>query len=772
MKVISFCIAGLLFFLLLFCYPESTWATQPEHSFIRQGASTRPTPVQHLPASVLPNPLPVAQGTVQPLRGDVGPLPRNATALTQCTEAITNGGFENDSAWQTNIPASAYYDTTYSYRGSRSVALDSYSDVNAFLWQSLTVPADAESIDFSFRSIVPTDPVDTNVYVQMYSADFSTLLQEYYLIYDCNCEWFSFTPTWDLAQLRGQKVNLTFALYLNGTIDEVNVDEVSLQICRADITPTPTPTPTTVPPTATATNTALPTPTPTVAPPTATVTPTPSPTPTPPPTPLPAQPDAFEAEHSCANAKTIATDGVGQTHTFHAPLDSDWVRFDATAGVNYRIEVQIPNGSPADVILEVYPDCENLPTSLWSAPYTPGARLDFVAPATGPVLLKLKNNPDTLAGDQVAYQLSVRPPALPQQERGALIIVAGRLKPNDPLQRNIHNVSDAVYALFTANGYTNDNIYYLATDAERKGYDASATVANLRQAITTWAADKVGGTRALTLYMMDHGDKGRFYIDKPNGEELRPKDLDSWLTELEVKAPGLKINVIIEACNSGSFTADFERISKVNRVIITSTSANNLAYASEQGAYFSDHLITALQQGQTLSQSFFEAQVAVRQIVSLQEPWLDGDGDGTPNEAEDNAVAAGRGFGVGAFGDDQWPPYIKSATPPGAIVNRRGVISAEVRDDQAVRRVWAVIYPPSYQPPQNSGELTPETLPTLILQPQGENRYAAEYAGFDEAGLYRIVIHAEDNNTTGLTARPLAITAETNRQLFLPIIKR
>ncbi len=184
--------------------------------------------------------------------------------------------------------------------------------------------------------------------------------------------------------------------------------------------------------------------------------------------------------------------------------------------------------------------------------------------------------------------------------------------------------------------------------------------------------------------------------------------------------------------------------------------------------------MAGLQQGQTLAQSFLDAQVAVRRIVSLQDPWLDSDGDGKPNELEDRNIAAARGFGIGALSTDEanenWPPFIKSASAPTTINNRRGIISAEVRDDKGVDQVWAVIYPPSYTPPQNADELTPETLPTIVLQPQGNNRYAAEYPGFDENGLYRIVIQAKDDRL--FTARPLAITVNTGTRLFLPLVAR
>ena len=101
---------------------------------------------------------------------------------------------------------------------------------------------------------------------------------------------------------------------------------------------------------------------------------------------------------------------------------------------------------------------------------------------------------------------------------------------------------------------------------------------------------------------------------------------------------------------------------------------------------------------------------------------------------------------------------------------RRGALVAEVRDDKRVRRVWAVIYPPSYRPPTSSLELVPETLPTIVLALQGKDTFGSEYPGFDEFGLYRIAVYAEDDD--GLIALPKVISVQNGGQQFLPVIAR
>jgi hypothetical protein len=75
-----------------------------------------------------------------------------------------------------------------------------------------------------------------------------------------------------------------------------------------------------------------------------------------------------------------------------------------------------------------------------------------------------------------------------------------------------------------------------------------------------------------------------------------------------------------------------------------------------------------------------------------------------------------------------------------------------------------VIYPPSYRAPSSNEELVAEPLPLPLLA-RGNEQYAALYGQFDEPGLYRIVIYAEDDE--GLTSRPLELFVNT---LYLPLV--
>lgn len=550
-------------------------------------------------------------------------------------------------------------------------------------------------------------------------------------------------------------------------------------------TNTPTPTPTNTPtrtntptPTPTATNT--PTLTPSATPtntPTATNTPTPSPTPTNTPTPSPTPTpynEYYEPNDTCQDAQSITTDGVGQRHRFESAQDQDWAYFDAEEGHDYLIEAQVPAKSVADISLFIYDECGGVAEDGQDYAFSPTVRLRFTAPATQRLFVRLRNAHDE-APDAQAFHLSVRDVSQ-KGESGAVIIVAGRLKINDRLQDNIYHVTDAVYETFQENNHPAQQIYYLAPDTSRANVDAPASVKDLQAAITNWALDYVGLNRALTLYIFDHGDDDFFYLDEPRGERLTAAQLDSWLTELEQLRPGVPINVIYEACFAGSFIEAPNTLSKPGRVIVTSTSAEENAYASGDGAIFSDYLLDNLRQGSSLYNSFQEARWATQAAFTIQSPWLDDNGNGIANDNQDGQLASRRGFAFpGSFDaqNEEWPPYIAQVEGPATIENGRGLISAEVLIDERrgdeVQTVWAVIYAPSYQAPPASVEMVALPPPVSLID-RGNNQFQVEYQGFNETGTYQVTLYAKSAHSW--LARPVTFEVQTGHQLYLPTIIR
>ena len=488
--------------------------------------------------------------------------------------------------------------------------------------------------------------------------------------------------------------------------------------------------------------------------------------------------DAYEMDDACGQARPIPTDGTLQEHNFHVAGDSDWVSFHATSGAEYLIEAVTPSDSSADVSLELYESCGTVPTRTQDHSFSPDVRLRFTAPGDGVLYLRTSNSYSDRAGPDVTYHVSVR--SLAQSATpGAIVIVAGRLRLDDTLQRNIHNVTNEVYNLFLEHGYSKDRIYYLATntsmDADGNGYpddvDLKSSHDNLQKAITEWATDAslgLGSERAFTLYLMDHGGVDRFYLDG-SSQTVDPHELDSWLDTLEA-ATGARVNVIMEACHSGSFLA---ALGQEGRVVIASTARRAVAYATQNGARFSDTFLESLQRGLSLYNSFEEARWMAETAHPDQAPWLDDDGDGIWNHATDGQEAARRGFAyAGTFGpsEEQWPPYVVWARVD--VENGEHVIKAQVEDNHGnagVNFVWAVMYEPSYTPPPGDTEEMPqETLPTAQLQdPDGDGIWEA-IEQFDELGEYRLVIYAADDED--LSARPKELKIRTGWQVYLPLV--
>ena len=482
--------------------------------------------------------------------------------------------------------------------------------------------------------------------------------------------------------------------------------------------------------------------------------------------------DAYELDDTCALARFIPADGTVQEHTFHKPNDQDWVAFSATTGTTYLITGDTPASSPADLTAVLYSSCGSAPQQSQNYAFSPGFRLQFEAQSSGPIYLKLLNQDAAVYGSHVAYSVAVRAMS-PTAQSGVLVLVAGQRR-DLHIQDNIHSVAANVYRIFLNHGYTADDIFYLTADLAQPGADAPATVDDLRAAITAWARERVGPDRPLTVYLVDHGEYDCFLLDDRRGEYLAPDQLDAWLAEVEAAQPGVKVNVIIEACLSGSFIDPSKHVSSPGRVVITSTGARNNAYASVQGAGFSDHFLAALDQNSNLYLAFQAARWSVQVATAEnQTPWLDDNGNGIPNESTDGSEAQRRGFTFsGTLANDKWPPYIVEAVAPAAVQNGSGVIRARVLDNpqDGVRRVWAVIYPPSYVPPPPSSGLVHETLDSINFTDRGNDWFEANYHGFQELGAYRVVIYAEDGE--GSEARPMAVMVSTGTQVYLPLVIR
>jgi hypothetical protein len=363
------------------------------------------------------------------------------------------------------------------------------------------------------------------------------------------------------------------------------------------------------------------------------------------------------------------------------------------------------------------------------------------------------------------------------QVGGGVIIIAGH---NDTfgLQTNIYNAANRAYRIFKSAGFSDNDIYYIAPVAQDvsgtggNDVDATSSPAAIQNAITTWAKEggRVGPGKPLFIYMVDHGFLEKFCASGCGaGGQVTPADLDGWLRTLETETGADQVNVLIEACQSGSFIDRFNgdvanSLSKVGRVIISATGRDNNAYASAEGAYFSDAFFSCLADSNSLKVCYEQGKAAVLTTGVNQTPWLDDNGDGISNEG-DGSVAQGR---VLTHFFSSIRPQINSVKVDKQGAN--GVLTANVVEGaEELAIVWAAVYPPSFKEPT---DVTINlNVPTVRLEPDPNNKQLYSFAytnGFLEQGDYRVVFYAQDR---------LGIHALPRREgelslLYLPIVRR
>ena len=361
---------------------------------------------------------------------------------------------------------------------------------------------------------------------------------------------------------------------------------------------------------------------------------------------------------------------------------------------------------------------------------------------------------------------------------GAVIIVAGH---NDTygLQTNINNATNRAYQVFQGAGFGDEDIYYLAPssqDPDGDGVpdevDAPATSANLQYAIETWASQngRVGPGKPLYLYMMDHGGIEYFCTDGCGSSgRTTSQDLDNWLGDLEADTGADEVNVIIEACHSGSFI-DYngipDSISKAGRVVITSTDRDHFAYASAQGAYFSDAFFSCIAASNSLRTCYEQAKAAVAMTPHEQTPWLDDNGDGASSPTSDGTIAQNR-YVAHFFGAS--PPQIVDASV--AVEEGSGTLTARVeRGAEEIELVWAAVYLPSFQEPTFTTMELGVPLLRLEADPEVEGMYRVTYpGGFTEEGRYSVAFYVQDRS--GSHAQPKLVTVG-EREVYLPLLLR
>ncbi len=399
----------------------------------------------------------------------------------------------------------------------------------------------------------------------------------------------------------------------------------------------------------------------------------------------------------------------------------------------------------------------------------------------------------------------------------AIIVAGGGNSPANILWNATNGISGYVYQVIKALGIPDNvnleeqtnRIFYLHPDANNDvdedgipDTDALPTTINLQKAIEDWALNLINTdnelstvTTPLTIYMIGPGEKEIFNINE--NEVIRSTDLDLWLDNLFInlqrKHPlnppkRFPVNIIIESPQAGSFIDDL-KIERngvgLGRIVITSTDeckTNNeecntgkTNISGDGLTSFSGKFFYGIKVGKSITTSWSEANITTREIFDNQNPQIDDNGDGIPNEIDDGIEGSLTFIGQNRFIgnipeidelsriETNISPFLNEAiNDPLFIVDQRPTIlgiqeNLVLRNTKSVT-LWAIVIDPDNNlkdvqalifPPKST---TPEQL-TLQFS-ESNNRYEVQFNGVDIFGLYKTLIIATDKfNNTSLTAK-------------------
>ena len=467
--------------------------------------------------------------------------------------------------------------------------------------------------------------------------------------------------------------------------------------------------------------------------------------------------DSFESDDNCGQATYLTANVATQTHTFDKVDDTDWIRIETLTGTNYTLVVSnLMGGALPGFSLRnscVAEPVASSPPSFGGEVRLPISARDY---SPGTYYIKISNVPTTTFGNTVSYTLSFRATS----GASAAIIVAGK---NDGAvyQNVISQTTDLAYLVLLRNGLSRDRILYLddhSRDVDGNGLlddiDGPATVPELQSAITVWARDKVSPAQPLWLFMADHGFPEQFLVSGNSANDIvSPIMLDNWLSQLEADTGVSQINVVIDACYSGSFVTQPQSISKHGRAVLTSTSADRVAQGKPVGLgniqrmYFSEALWSALDANLSLLDAFQQARAAASIATQQdQQAWLDDNGDGNPNTVSDGENVSQRGLIGLTMASGR--PYLTWQT----VNTTSGVILVRAQAINSVDQVLVeVIRPDTIQTPI-VGEINLAQHEYVALHLVSDSQWVGTYARFNKEGTYRLIGYA--SSVDGSPANP------------------
>ena len=368
----------------------------------------------------------------------------------------------------------------------------------------------------------------------------------------------------------------------------------------------------------------------------------------------------------------------------------------------------------------------------------------------------------------------------------AVVVAAGGEKGN-PSWPITGELCDFAYNTYRGRLIPENRVRYLHPDTARDPdgdgtpeIAATVTKANVQAAIETWASGlvDVSTTAApfktpLTLYIVGlEVSPGVVRLNET--ETLSSTELDSWLDqflvnvqsryedpcdpEIGIPCPpdSVPVNVVLEFRRSGVFLAD---LSGPNRIIVTSTGDHGIVYPpAESPPYpgltnrvdlglplsFSGEFFNQIDLGSYIATAWVQGWWQMASLTVFdQNPLIDANGNGIPNEDADRIQGDGAGDKVLEYRNTYKRRPVIDLTFSGLTIpegRSDGVLWAHVLevDESVIDRVKCVILPPA-----GSGEPIREY---RMQWNASENRFELHHDGFRHRGFYKIVITAIDED--------------------------
>ena len=379
--------------------------------------------------------------------------------------------------------------------------------------------------------------------------------------------------------------------------------------------------------------------------------------------------------------------------------------------------------------------------------------LDLNTDGTWALQAEWEGNENYMAAKSLEHQATVT-----KQLGKAIVVLGGGDEDHNVSWKRFQSTVDHVYQTLLKRRLTDDDIYFLSpTKTPDATVDERTSEFGLEKAITNWAKNRVSENVPLWIYMMSHNTNTSFLLTESDQDAtyLEAEKFASWLDQIPVD---VQVTIVIEACYSGNFipiVGKQKEKSGKSRVIITSADESHQAQIHRSSS-FSRYFFENVRRNMTVEEAFDDVTKRMKRNVihSSQNPKIDSNGNGFPNEVSDYV-------GVEElYVPDNIEPLTKPImTDLSASELEKGVsvslFSVRIPGSAVMSEVRAIVIPPNFDPGKSFDGWT--DFDTFDLtDPDGDRVFTGNYTKFTKSGEYSIMVDATDEH--GNMADPLQTT--------------